>query len=329
MTTAYQTLDPRAIFSIELPKLEYLVDGIIVAGSFVILPAREKSGKGWLALDIACSVVLGEPFLERAVIEGPVLYFAFEESLRTLRERLGMRLGDRLDVPLHMVLLDGSISGQAFQLENFDDLSAVASLFAEVQPVLAVFDPLREMHSGREDHSDDMAVRLRALRQLAHQHGTTVIVTHHTSKGSGSSRGSTSIRAAFDDEVAFTRLDDTSETEIRGTLKIEGRNLRKQILNIMFDVTTGRWNTTNGPDIVIDPGLRGRILKLLEDSNEWLSAKDIADRLPGVSLKTIQNKMSEICKESPCPIVVDGQPKRGRPRRFHSLDQRMDLFPAA
>lgn len=325
---AYQKFTPAQIMAMDIPEPEWLVENLLVAGSAVLFPAREKAGKGLLAIDLACSIALGEPWLGHAVTDGSVIYLAMEESLRTIKYRLRVRLRGRLDVPIHVIPADGTLD-QSFQLENAANLSDLIEVIDEVEPVLAILDPLREAHTGREDSSDDMAPRLRAIRQLAHQTGTTLLVSHHASKGSGNSRGSTSIKSSLDDELAFIRSDDANEADIRGMLRAEGRNIRKYAMGISFNTETGRWVATNEPELVVDPGLRARILATLDDSGDWLDARAIAARLPGVRLKTVQNKISDMCRETPCSIVVDGQPKRGQPRRFHTLEQRLDMFPDA
>lgn len=325
---AYQKFTPVEIGAMDFPRPEYLVENLLVAGSAVLLTAREKAGKGLLGIDLACSIALGEPWLGHAVTEGSVVYLALEEGMGTIWERLSARLAGRLDVPIYVVPCDGSFE-QQFQLENVANITDIIEVVEEVEPALLIIDPLREAHTGREDSSDDMAPRLRAIRQLAHQTGTTILVTHHAGKMSGNSRGSTAIKSSFDDELAFTRSDEANETEIRGMLRAEGRNLRKYSMGIAFNPENARWVATNEPDIVADPGLRGRILATLEDSGEWLDARAIAARLSGVRLKTVQNKISDMCREIPCSIVVDGQPKRGQPRRFHTLEQRLDMFPDA
>ncbi len=323
---AYQKFTPVEIGAMDFPRPEWLVENLLVAGSAVLFPAREKAGKGLLAIDLACSIALGEPWLGHAVTEGSVVYLALEESMGTIWERLSARLAGRLDVPIYVVPCDGSFE-QQFQLENVANISDIIEVVEEVEPALLIVDPLREAHTGREDSSDDMAPRLRAIRQLAHQTGTTILVTHHAGKMSGNSRGSTAIKSSFDDELAFTRSDEANETEIRGMLRAEGRNLRKYSMGIVFNAENARWIATNEPELIVDPGLCGRILALLEDSGEWLSARDIDELMPDVRLKTIQNKLSEMCRDRPWPFVVDGKPKRGQPRRFHSIEQRIDLFP--
>jgi hypothetical protein len=104
--------------------------------------------------------VLEEPYLGRAVLGGPVIYLALEESTRTLRDRIRLRLNGRWDVPLYVVPLDGSTE-ESFSLEDPSSITALINLIQKVQPVAIFLDTLREAHSGREDSSDDMTPLLR------------------------------------------------------------------------------------------------------------------------------------------------------------------------
>jgi hypothetical protein len=322
----YTPISVRDLMGLRIAEPEWLVDGVAVAGSAILLSGREKSGKGWVCIDLACSIVLGEPFLGRAVLEGPCIYLSLEESTRTLRDRLRVRLGARWDVPLYIVPLDGS-TAETFSLEDPHSITALINLIEEAQPVAIFLDTLREAHSGREDSSDDMTPLLRPIRQIAHQFDVTLIVTHHQSKVAGASRGSTAIRAAFDDEIAFTRTDEQQDRNIRGSLKIEGRNVPKEVIYVAFDPEFARWKTVNEPEIVAEPQLRERILTALDNANTWITAKEIAERLSGTKLKTIQNKIAEMLQERPLPMAMSGQPKKGSPRRFASLNRRFEFAP--
>lgn len=289
------------------------------------LGARE-SGTGWLCIDMACSIALVEPFLGRAVLEGSCLYLALEESVATVRERIRTRLGGREDVPVHVLPLDGSTE-ERFTLDDGRALQGLIELIQEIQPVAIFIDPLREAHSGREDVSDDMAPRLRPIRQIAHHFGVINVVTHHQGKASSTFRGSTAIRAAFDDEIAFTRTDEAQERDIRGTLTIEGRSAPKEVIHVAFEAGTARWTATDAPAEFVVPHLRERLLGVLDEANVWLTAQEITERLPGVKLKTVQNQLTRMKQDQPPPMAISGPAKRGAPTRFASLNRRLEFVP--
>jgi RecA-family ATPase len=99
VAAAFQPLSLTQLFDLELPEVEWAVDELLPLGTATLLSAREKAGKGLLALDLCAAVAGGEPFLDRAVREGPTIYCAAEEHLRDVRQRIATRLGDRHDIP--------------------------------------------------------------------------------------------------------------------------------------------------------------------------------------------------------------------------------------
>ena len=309
----------------DIPDTEFVIQDIVADGAAVLLSGREKSGKGYLLIDIAASIATGQPCFGKAVLkEGPVLYCSLEESPRTLRQRFRRRLSGQLDAPVDILPLDG-FTEERFQLENFAHLRAFTDLLTAKNYVLVIIDTLREAHSGRENDSDEMAPLVRRIRDIAHGLGVTIMVSHHMNKAYGSSRGSIAILASFDDELAFTRSEDRTETVICGELRAEGRNLPKYVTSVVFDAETGRWQASDELETVADPNLRTRILDTLERSQTWLSANELDVLIIGVSLKTIQNKLSEMRSEKPMPSAESGQPKKNSPRKYHTLSPPMEM----
>ena len=320
MINAYAPLTLEALYDMDLPDPRWLVDGIIVQGSFALLSAREKAGKGLLTIDLCACVAAGEPFLDAAVMEGPAIYCATEENLRDVRARVQARLGRNPSFPLHVLPLNGATDDR-LKLEDSRNLQQLAGMIESHEPLLVVLDTLREIHDGAEDSSDDMTWRLRPLRQLAHQTDTTIIVNHHQSKAGGF-RGSTAIRAACDVELAFTRPDEASTDGLRGGLRVEGRHGPRQTWNIRFDGETSRWCLTEAINLT-DTSLRGRILTLLEDTGAWMSAEELTSKIEGRRLKTIQNELSRLSRENPPPFATSGMATKGKPRRYRTLRPRL------
>jgi hypothetical protein len=308
---------------IKTPPIVYLVDGVLVSGSATLFSAREKAGKGLLLIDLAVCIATGTPFLDRSVTEGPVIYMALEENVGTLQAWFAARDKGEGGYPVYVVILDGSDEGQQFQLDRNEDIAGLLELIEEIQPVLIIIDTLREAHSGRENESDDMAPRLRAIRALAHQTNTTVVVSHHAGKQSGSSRGSTAILASFDDGLLFTREDNESESEIRGVLRAEGRNLQKTVEHIAFNGDDFRWVVTSAPPTETVHNMRSRILAVLHEHDEWMDAKALTEAIPGANLRTIQNELSRLVRDKPRPFAMDSEtPRKGAPCKYLGIRTR-------
>lgn len=320
MSDAFQPLDLDALFALDLPEPDWVVERLFPLGSAALLTAREKAGKGLLTIDLCASVAAGEPFLDRAVLEGPAIYCAAEENLRDVRARIAARLGDRRDLPLYVLPLDG-FTEDRLKLTDAASMDRLAVMIAERQPLLVVLDVLRELHDGQEDSSDDMAPILRPVRQLAHQTNTAIVVNHHMNR-SGTFRGSTAIRSAFDVELAFTRHDDANDDGLRGALRIEGRFGPRHTVTIAFG-DGNRWQTTELSLTVGEANLRDRILATLTERDAWLDSDDLTCALPPTAKKTIQNKLAEMMQEDPKPFAVRASGEKGKPRQYHALTQRL------
>lgn len=311
----------RDYMKIEVPPLSFLIDGLVVEGSAILFSAREKSGKGLIAIDMLISIATDTTFLDRPVKGGPVIYVALEENVGTVKTRLRARHPADDDLPLYIVQLDGSMDdGDEFYIDTPEGVDGLAELIQVIQPVAVVIDTLREAHRGRENESDDMAPRLKAIRALAHKTNTTIIVTHHAAKMTGGARGSTAIRAAFDDVLEFTRDDNGADTEIRGVLHAEGRNLPKTVEHIAFNGASFRWEVTSAPAVVQTPNLRQKILEVLHESDEWMDAQALTDAISGSSLGSVQNQLGRMVQEKPRPFAVDNEkPRKGNPRKYHGI----------
>jgi hypothetical protein len=316
----FSPLSLEAFFALELPEIEFVVEEILPAESACLLDGREKSGKGLLSLDLCASVALGEPFLDRAVNEGPAIYCAAEEHLRDVRSRVAARLGNRRDAPLYILPLDGSTEDR-LQLEDPIGMQRLLGMIEELQPVVVVLDTLRELHSCREDLSDEMGPLLRPVRQLAHQTGTTIVVNHHQNKGGGY-RGSTAIRAAFDLQWAFTRTDDEEERAPRGTLRVEGRHGPRSIFKLRLGEGL-HWELDETVLLPTDPGARERILVHLTAVNTSQTAEETATET-NLKLKTVQNVLAGMMKEIPRPFAVKGTGAKNNPRQYGTLAPRSD-----
>ena len=311
------TLDE--LFSLEMPPVAYVVDGILPRGSLTLHAAREKAGKSLQGIDLCASVALGESFLDRAVRQGAALYVPAEENLRDVRTRIETRLAGWRDAPLLTLPVNGATEDRV-RLDDAESVAALHRLIIEIDPDVVYLDPFRELHNLAEDSADMMGPLLRPLRQIAHETDTAVVLAHHMGRQSGQARGSTAIRASCDQEWAFTRTDDDGDSDAGGAagrLVVEGRFGPRQTIGIRLGDGL-RWQPSSL--VLVEPttSVRSRILAFLTDADAWHAAEAIAAGI-GVALKTTQNSLSAMNREQPCPVAREGTGKRGDPRRYHAL----------
>jgi len=164
-------------------KMEWLIEGIIPKGAVSLLFGRGGIGKTTLALQICDAIASGGSFLNIPAEKTSVIYVDYENSLAILSDRLKKVGGEQI---LFWVAADSPA-----QLDR--DPQIYVTLLKSHPNALLIFDTLRSAQTGDENESRSMALVMQTLRQLRDQ-GATVILLHHTRKGSDSTyKGSTAI----------------------------------------------------------------------------------------------------------------------------------------
>ena len=178
-------------------RLEWLVQDSWVDRTVGFISGRSKSFKTWIALDLATSVLSGEPFLGEHPVgrTGPVLLIQEEDPTAILQERLrliakakGMLPKARVvgrtraliewkDYPLTIMNVQG------FTLTNQSHLAQLRRMIGDIDPVMVVIDPLINVIGQiDENRATEVVQVLRELKQLREEFGTNVCVVHHWNK---------------------------------------------------------------------------------------------------------------------------------------------------
>jgi hypothetical protein len=169
---------------IETPvhRQSWLIDRLWTHQAVGVIGGSPKSGKTWLALEMAVSVASGRPCFDTFAVAspGPVLLYAAEDSAMTLRSRLETlaRLHkidfERLNV--HVITID------SLRLDQPDHQDRLESTLHTYKPALLVLDPLVRVHSIDENVAGQMAALLGYLRSLQRKAGTAIAIVHHVRK---------------------------------------------------------------------------------------------------------------------------------------------------
>lgn len=297
----------------EIPTPDWLIEGLLTEGTLCVFSAREKAGKGLIAIDAAVSIAMGNPFLGRSTKQGKVIYLAAEESLAEVKARLENRIPPDANPPVEVIHLDGSYDGRL----DLTDHHHVRSLWNSVEyhrPSLLIIDVLREVHSAKEDSSDEMSPIMRELRGIAHTCDCTIIVNHHMSKA-GQSRGSTSIQSGAD-VIWHLHGNTDASPQLNGTLTAEGRSVPRTKLSISFDGTS-TWTATELATSSPHPTKTSRdaVLECIRSTNEHITKDEIvaATRLPE---KTVGNAISLLKQSDPDLLDEVILPGKGSPKGY-------------
>lgn len=177
------------------PPIEWIVDGLISAGSVNVFYGEGGSKKTWALLDMAISVARGESWLNLATQAGGVLVIDEESGRRRITRRIGEVLRGHnadADTPVYCVSL------AAFDFGEPNDIGELYNLIVNTKARLVIIDALADVMPGRDENAvKDVQPIFLALRRIVEETQAAIILIHHANKG-GSYRGSTAIKGALD-----------------------------------------------------------------------------------------------------------------------------------
>lgn len=180
-----------------LPPVSWQVDGYITQGGLTVVYGPSGGGKTFLALDLSMSISLGNPWNERLVKRGPVVYWCGEgvSGIKKRTDAWKAHNGKEHE-PDNILFVPDS-----FNLLSGADLEAFISYLKELPepPALVVLDTLaRCLVGGDENSAQDMGLAIHAAGQIQKALGASVMIVHHTAKNTLTERGSGALRGAAD-----------------------------------------------------------------------------------------------------------------------------------
>jgi hypothetical protein len=157
-----------------------------------------KSGKSWLALEMAVSVATGSKCLGKYPVRepGPTLVYLAEDSLAMLRDRLSSlskHHGAELSsLEVHV------ITAQAIRLDLGRDQVRLQKTIRERKPRMLVLDPLVRLHRCDENSAQEVSGLLSYLRDLQREFDLAVVLVHHTRKNNTQAQAGQGLRGSSD-----------------------------------------------------------------------------------------------------------------------------------
>ena len=159
-------------------KIDFLVEGLIAAGTVTAITGDSGCGKSTFVTALASAVERGIPFAELQTQRRPVLVLDRENPLSVTVERFN-RLG--IDDSANFTVWGGRCPEEAPAPNSPIVTRWVESL--DPKPLI-VIDSLVAFNPGDENDATQMRAFMQELRRLADT-GATVIVLHHNGKGEG------------------------------------------------------------------------------------------------------------------------------------------------
>jgi hypothetical protein len=157
-------------------KKQFLVQGLISAGSVGIAVGDSGIGKTPLIYQLALCVAAGIPWLGMPTSGGQVLYLDCENGAlnsRDVRDSLSRHLG-LLQCPENFL--------SSYDISDVKHLSPAVDA---VKPALVVIDTLRSFDSSAEENNTKAGAFIKSLRELGQKNRTAFLLIHHVKKQEG------------------------------------------------------------------------------------------------------------------------------------------------
>lgn len=196
----------------EPEPLEWLVDDYILQGTQVQIVGKSGTGKTFLAIDLACSIVTGRQWNSRNVKQGPVAYINAEGHTGFQHRLKGWSIKHKSLKDTPFCLSNGQtdlISNSDINIltKHLDKFAAENSGYI----AMIFIDTLRRNMSGNEDDSRDLSLFMNNFEGLCRKYSATGFIIHHPGHNNTSrARGSSSQKAALDTSLLLKN----SKTEI-------------------------------------------------------------------------------------------------------------------
>ena len=305
------------------PAPRYVIRGVLPEGDYGMFAAEDKAGKTWAMADLGVSVATGTPWLGLYPVESPghVLLFAGEGGGRKVVRRFRAVCESR---GLDPAALSIRVCLRVPHLTNAAAMLLVEQEIAENRPRLVIIDPLYLAARGaRGSDLYEMGAHLEGVQAVCQRYGSALILTHHFKKG-GDERGAkrmtgvgpgawgrvlitATVRARHTDPVTSASTV-VLELEFQGDEIAEStQRIRRRVWAVDPDDLSSslHYEVTAVESVDQDDPTRGalrpssvRVLKVLDEAEDWLTVRDIGDVLAegGSPLKrrTIQNALAQL-----------------------------------
>jgi len=294
-STSYDWLLSAAdILTTDWPKPEYIVPGILPVG-LTFFAGKPKSGKSWLALQLAFAVGTGGQFLNTPIPKAKrVLYLALEDTNWRLKERMIAQTW-----PMNNRNVD-FVTPSAFQ-ERIGNLqvNGAANLTALILSKgysLVIVDTLaRAMGAVNQCDPREVLPVLSPLQTLAQQKRFTLMFIDHMPKITGAAAdviqdvyGSVSKTGVADTIWGLYRERSKRESVFQGV----GRDIQEFSLAMTIDWATGLWHSEGDYHSLKITERRNEILTYIRQIGEATNA-DIA-RFLGSNKGSINRELAEL-----------------------------------
>jgi hypothetical protein len=316
----------------------WIIPHVLPAGN-ILLAARPKMRKTFLALQLAIAVCGGRKFLDWKCNQGDVLFLGLEDNERRLKSRIKLLQTFELNPPdlSGFRYWTGGVdisptTGRAY-VSNPEEAARTYAAFPRGQSgvdalekfldmypqtkliIIDTYAHFREQSNNRDVYQRDYD-QMMPITKMAAKREVCVIVVHHEKKGLAGSdtgdfmedvSGTTGITGAVDGVMSIKGKRGPAQENEERMLLLSGRDVPHDInVDMCFDAERGGWLTAARQDV------RHSILKLLE-RHPYMTQQEFGSVLPTVSRSRISQVLTTMKFEN---LIVQGRAGYSLPRDF-------------
>jgi hypothetical protein len=297
----------QALMEAELSPLEFVIDGVLPVG-LTILGGAPKSGKSFLALDIARAVASGTCFLGKYHANaGKVLYITYEDTERRLQTRLLQKTSGG---GVHLANLLFHYRWPDFEHRGLEQLENLVPHIEGVK--LVVIDTLGcFLGAGAKQGYTHQYQVMAQISQVANKLGVSILVIHHTVKTKAKNwrqalYGTNAVSGGADGLMMLERIGEGKYANFM----VSGRDVEDESLTLWLD--KGAWKMGEHPAEEVELlGKEGQaeIYKALMASGEPMRVKEIA-KATGKSEPNVSGRLKDMVAQGLITRTANG----GTPR---------------
>lgn len=272
-----------------LPPMKWLIDDLLPVGGVVMLSAKPKMGKSFLAIQLALTVASGGEFLGFQAQKHEVLYIDLETSQRSMKNRISMMTADApkglyLMTPQEVFEFGNIGNGFESQVDYFlESHKGVKLVIVDTYGLIQGSRPSQYVY--RQEYGE-----ISHLNSWARKKGFTLVLIHHQNKQDDYANpvqgisGSTGITGGLQ---AYYILSKRDYTDKMTKLTIGGKEIMERDIFIQPESDTNRtWVEVEPEDrpsrrkTVSNDPVTMAIRELCADKDEIeISAKELAERV--------------------------------------------------
>lgn len=273
-----------------LPPMKWLIDDLLPVGGVVMLSAKPKMGKSFLAIQLALSVASGGEFLGFQAQKHEVLYIDLETSQRSMKGRISMMTDD---APKGLYLMTPQ---EVFEFGNIGNgFESQVNYFLESHKgvklvIVDTYGLIQGSRTATQNIYRQEYAEISHLNSWARKKGFTLVLIHHQNKQDDYANpvqgisGSTGITGGLQAYYILTKRDYTDKMT---KLTIGGKEIAERDIFIQPESDANRtWVEVEPEDrpsrrktVANDP-ITMAIRELCADSEEVeIRAKELADKV--------------------------------------------------